>query len=112
MGSRGTGYPEVWDAVSRIPRGKVATYGTIAALCGRPGHARFVGYALHHVPPGSGIPWQRVINARGEISLPGRAGESQRLLLKKEGVTFSGKAVDLRKFGWEPPLQKNRKHRV
>jgi methylated-DNA-protein-cysteine methyltransferase-like protein len=78
----------------------VATYGAIAALCGRPGQARFVGYALHNLPPGIDIPWHRVINSRGEISLHGPSAASQRHLLRIEGVTLSGGRVDLGKFGW------------
>jgi methylated-DNA-protein-cysteine methyltransferase-like protein len=98
--SRRQGYPEVWAAVARIPRGKVATYGAIAALCGRPGQARFVGYALHNLPPGIDIPWHRVINSRGEISLRGPSEANQRRLLRVEGVAFSGGRVDLNRYGW------------
>ena len=99
-GSRRQGYPEVWAAVARIPRGRVATYGAIASLCGRPGLARFVGYALHNLPPGIDIPWHRVINSRGEISLRGPSAARQRHLLRNEGVAFSGGRVDLHRFGW------------
>jgi methylated-DNA-protein-cysteine methyltransferase related protein len=98
--SRRQGYPEVWEAVARIPRGRVATYGAIAILCGRPGLARFVGYALHNLPPGIDIPWHRVINSRGEISLRGPSAVRQRHLLRNEGVAFSGGRVDLNTFGW------------
>jgi methylated-DNA-protein-cysteine methyltransferase related protein len=94
------GYPEVWAAVARIPRGKVATYGAIAALSGRPGLARFVGYALHNLPPGIEIPWHRVINSRGEISLRGPSAVGQRQRLRDEGVVFSDGRVDLGRFGW------------
>ena len=100
--SKEAGYPAVWNAVCSIPRGKVATYGAIAALCGRRGHARFVGYALHGLPPGSDIPWHRVINARGLVSLPGAAGARQTALLVKEGVEFVRGRVDLGRFGWRP----------
>ncbi len=61
-------YGAIWDAVRRIPRGRVATYGQIAALAGRPGQPRLVGYALHHLPEGSKVPWHRVVNAQGKIS--------------------------------------------
>jgi methylated-DNA-protein-cysteine methyltransferase-like protein len=100
-GARQQGYPEVWAAVARIPRGRVATYGAIAILCGRPGLARFVGYALHNLPPGIDIPWHRVINFRGEISLRGPSAARQRHLLRNEGVAFSCGRVDLHKFGWK-----------
>ena len=94
----------IYAAVRRIPRGRVSTYGAIADLAGLDGHARQVGYALHDLPPNSGVPWHRVVNARGEIS-PRSAGDShelQRLLLEAEGVEFelSGR-IDLTRFGWK-----------
>jgi methylated-DNA-protein-cysteine methyltransferase-like protein len=94
-----------YRVVERIPPGRVATYGQIAALAGFPGNAREVGYALAALPEETDLPWQRVINARGEVSLrrePGRDG-FQRHLLEEEGVVFSSAArVDLGQFGWEP----------
>jgi methylated-DNA-protein-cysteine methyltransferase-like protein len=93
----------IYAAVRRIPRGRVSTYGAIAALAGLDGHARQVGYALHDLPPDSGVPWHRVVNARGEIS-PRTAGDShelQRLLLEAEGVEFDLRGrIDLKRFGW------------
>jgi methylated-DNA-protein-cysteine methyltransferase-like protein len=80
----------------------VITYGALAAWCGRPGHARFAGYALHNTPPGMEIPWHRVINARGKISLPGRAGDTQRRLLEAEGIRIVDGRVDLARYGWKP----------
>jgi alkylated DNA nucleotide flippase Atl1 len=64
--------------IREVPRGRVATYGQIALLCGLAGRARQVGYALHALPPGSPVPWQRVLNARGELSLAAAAGDRQR----------------------------------
>ena len=61
-------YAAYYAVIAEIPRGAVATYGQIARLAGRPGRARQVGYALHALPPGSPIPWQRVVNAQGKIS--------------------------------------------
>lgn len=94
-----------YRVVERIPSGRVATYGQVAALAGFPGNAREVGYALAALPEATELPWQRVINARGEVSLrrePGRDG-FQRHLLEEEGVVFSSAArVDLGQFGWEP----------
>ena len=94
-----------YAVVARIPEGRVATYGQIAALAGFPGNAREVGYSLAALPEENDLPWQRVINARGEVSLrrePGRDG-FQRHLLEEEGVVFSLEGrVDLRRFGWEP----------
>lgn len=98
-------YRRIYAVVRRIPRGRVATYGQVAALAGLAGHARQVGYALHALEDGSGVPWQRVINARGEISP--RADPFyeplQRALLEAEGVVFDARGrVDLRRFRWEP----------
>lgn len=94
----------IWKIVEQIPPGKVATYGQIARLAGMAGHARFVGYALHRLPGHLNIPWQRVINSRGEISLPVADGQYalQKALLEKEGVIFVNEKIDLEKFGWEP----------
>ncbi len=90
--------------MSRIPRGRVATYGQIARLAGLGAHARLVGYALHAAPRGLGLPWHRVINARGCISLPRHDGgyDLQRSLLESEKVIFAGDAVDLVRYGWRP----------
>jgi alkylated DNA nucleotide flippase Atl1/3-methyladenine DNA glycosylase AlkD len=89
--------------VRRVPAGRVATYGQIAALAGLAGRARQVGYALHALPDGSPVPWHRVINARGEVSPraePGWAG-FQRFLLEEEGVAFDlDGTVDLERFLW------------
>ena len=66
--SRSEKYQQIYDVVRRIPIGKVATYGQIATLAGYPGQARQVGYALNTLPEDLDIPWQRVINAKGQIS--------------------------------------------
>ena len=96
-------YDRIYAAVRRVPRGRVATYGQIAAVAGLPGHARQVGYALHALKPSTSVPWQRIINAKGMISLrPMRGGVSQRMLLEAEGVSFdAGGRVSLSKFGWK-----------
>ncbi|MES1951134.1 methylated-DNA--protein-cysteine methyltransferase [Salinisphaera sp. S4-8] len=93
-------YTAVFDMVRRIPPGRVCTYGTVARLVGRPGAARVVGYAMHRCPPG--LPWHRVINAQGRISLPAdsTAGMTQRRRLEEEGVVLIGGRVDLARFGW------------
>lgn len=99
-------YARIYGAVARIPRGRVATYGQIAALAGLPGRARQVGYALHALPEGSPVPWQRVVNARGEISLPGHAGARQRALLRAEGVELDPAGrIDLARHGWRPRVR-------
>lgn len=78
----------------RIPRGKVATYGEVAAAAGYPGSARQVAWALKG-SDAKGIPWQRVLGSGGRILLPGEAGLHQRTLLRLEGVLFSGERVNL-----------------
>ena len=96
-------HARIYKTVSRIPRGRVATYGQIARLAGLRGQARLVGYAMHALPTGSRVPWQRVINARGEISLPGSSAVRQRELLEREGVRFDAKGrIDLDRFLWQP----------
>lgn len=101
-----TNYERIYAVVARIPEGRVATYGQVAALAGLGRAARQVGYALHSLAEGSDLPWHRVINARGEISLraiPGWDGY-QRHLLEEEGVEFDeGGRIDLERFRWEPP---------
>jgi methylated-DNA-protein-cysteine methyltransferase-like protein len=94
----------VWDTVVLIPRGKVASYGQIAALLGHPRRARQVGYALHATPKGLDIPWQRVINAKGEISFPEHSDHYhiQRALLEADGITFKPNGrIDWKKYGWD-----------
>ncbi len=96
-------YEAVYRLVVRIPRGRVMTYGQIAAILGSPRAARAVGYAMRACP--DGLPWQRVINGKGQIS--GRSEVErpivQRLLLEKEGVRFDRtETCDLGRLQWEP----------
>lgn len=95
-------YQAIWNVVRLIPKGRVATYGEVAEQAGLPGQARLVGYALHHLPSHSSLPWHRVISARGEISLPKEGGQYQRQLrlLKQEGIRLHRGKVDLSKYGW------------
>ncbi len=98
-------YRDIYRVVSQIPRGRVATYGQVARLAGRPGQARLVGYALSALNDRS-VPWQRVVNARGEISLRsgGSQGEcEQRLRLESEGVEFAPDGrIPLERHLWRP----------
>lgn len=100
-----TSYERIYAVVARIPEGRVATYGQVAALAGLGRAARQVGYALHSLPDGSQLPWHRVINSRGEVSpraMPGWDGY-QRHLLEEEGVVFDERGrVDLERCRWEP----------
>lgn len=99
-------YEDVYEQVRRIPAGRVTTYGHVAALAGRPRAARTVGWALHALPEGSDVPWHRVVNARGGISI-GRVGlppALQRALLEDEGVAFEATGrIDLARWGWAGP---------
>jgi methylated-DNA-protein-cysteine methyltransferase related protein len=98
-------YARIYSVVKKIPRGKVATYGQVATLAGMPRHARQVGYALHTLAEDSGVPWQRVINAQGEISRRTWSENHllQRILLEDEGVEFNAQGrVSLARFGWTP----------
>ena len=83
------------ETIRSIPRGKVATYGQVAAAAGYPRYHRQVARLLKAMVPGE-YPWQRVVGAGGEIKVAGTgAAAEQRLRLKMEGVTFVGKRVDL-----------------
>lgn len=92
----------IWQTVALIPKGKVATYGQIAKLCGYPSHARYVGVTLKQLPKESELPWHRVINAKGEIAFPegGEAFQRQLLLLEQEGVQFYGNKIKLSISRW------------
>jgi len=95
-------YKKIWNIVNQIPEGKVATYGQITRLAGIGQNARLVGYALHKLPEGSSVPWHRVINASGKISLRTGKGyhDIQKMLLEKEGIIFRNDKIDLEKYGW------------
>ena len=90
----------VWRVVRRIPRGRVATYGQIAALLGRPRGARAVGWAMRHCP--GDVPWHRVVNASGGISRRARMESmlTQRMLLVREGVPLRRGRVALSRYRW------------
>jgi methylated-DNA-protein-cysteine methyltransferase-like protein len=80
-------------AIRQIPRGKVATYGQVAAAAGYPLYHRHVAQLLHTC--GNSLPWQRVVGAGGAIKLRYEAGLEQRTRLEMEGVRFRGKRVDM-----------------
>ena len=96
----------VWQAVARIPKGSVATYGQIADLIGAWGCARQVGWALRRLPLPSEVPWQRVVNAQGRISMTlSRRGSDwiQRDLLLQEGIPVDAEGrLPLREVLWRP----------
>ena len=93
----------VFRLVREIPRGQVATYGQVAAILGYPRAARAVGWAMRHCAPG--VPWHRVVNASGGISLRANVGSmlTQRVLLEQEGVPVRRGRVRLDRYRWRGP---------
>ncbi len=97
-------YERIYRVVARIPRGKVATYGQVARLAGMPRHARQAGYALQAMPENLDLPWQRVVNAKGEVSARALSFNEakQRALLEREGVVFDAKGrIPLKRYQWK-----------
>jgi methylated-DNA-protein-cysteine methyltransferase-like protein len=98
-------YRRIYAVVSRIPKGRVATYGQVAALAGLPRQARLVGYSMHALPAASDVPWHRVVNAAGKISIRADGlghDDLQAQLLRREGVRFVGGAIPLARYRWQP----------
>ncbi|MBR3817728.1 MAG: MGMT family protein [Clostridia bacterium] len=96
-------FEKIYDAVKKIPRGKVCTYGQIAAMAGNPRWSRVVGYALHVNPEPGTIPCHRVVTKNGEVSKAFAFGgeNMQRILLAEEGIEFLDDGrVDMKKYSW------------
>lgn len=92
----------VYAVVRKCPRGKVVSYGGVAAMLGHPRAARAVGQAMKMLEPDTDVPWWRVINSRGRISIRGGHGPLlQRKLLEREGVKFVNDRIDWRRYGWD-----------
>lgn len=103
-GQGGDFFQRVYARVREVPRGRVATYGQIAALLGSPRAGRSVGWALRALQDGSGVPWHRVVDAQGRIRLAAHGGAAalQAALLRREGVAVSREGtVDLARFLWK-----------
>ena len=94
------------DAIRKIPRGKVSTYGGIARAAGYPRHSRLVAKTLNGA---FDLPWQRILGAGGEIKLRGDYAIEQRLRLEAEGVTFRGRRVDMKKHEFQFAKAKKKK---
>lgn len=95
----------VLAVVEDIPPGKVASYGQVALLAGYPRRARQVGMVLRGLPPGSGLPWHRVLNAQGYIPSRGRWASAVEQIerLRAEGVAVDQTGtLDLKRFRWRP----------
>ncbi len=105
-------YFRVYNLVRRVPKGKVATYGQIAALLGSPRASQQVGWALNCLKPDTTVPWQRVINREGRITIENARAtkDLQAAMLRREGVVVEllegNYQVDLRRYLWEPEKQK------
>ena len=99
-----TFHEKVIAIIKKVPKGKVATYGQIAAIAGNPNAARQVSWTLNSSSSKEKLPWHQIINKQGRISLsPGAGYEEQRSRLEKEGVVFSlNGSVDLKHFLWRP----------
>lgn len=94
-------FEKIHQIISRIPKGKVASYGYIAALAGNPRAARTVVWVLNS-SKSDDLPWQRVINAQGRSSFPDRNKRMlQQSMLEAEGIIFKNEKVDLDIFLWE-----------
>jgi methylated-DNA-protein-cysteine methyltransferase-like protein len=95
----------ILTVIQQIPHGHVATYGQIAKLAGLPRNARQVGSILKSLPPGSGVPWFRVVNSKGEISDRRNPNSelTQRQALEEEQITFNNSGrISLQEYRWEP----------
>jgi methylated-DNA-protein-cysteine methyltransferase-like protein len=96
----------VWQVVAGIPRGHVLTYGEVARLAGMSGAARRVSQALRRAPRGMKLPWHRVVNAQGKISIPADSPgyREQKDRLEQEGVVFLKGKIDLERYGYRGAL--------
>jgi methylated-DNA-protein-cysteine methyltransferase-like protein len=101
-------FSRFYEAIRQVPRGRVATYGQIAATAGLPRHARFVGRALRSLPERSDVPWHRIVNAAGQVSRrPSDSDQLQRFLLEGEGIEFDRAGrISLEEFRWEDPADR------
>jgi len=101
-------FETIYAVVKEIPSGSIATYGQIAAIVSPGLPARIVGYALHGLPEGSDVPWQRVINSQGKISYAATRHDHdslQQRILEQEGIKFSSDGkINLGKYRWSPNL--------
>jgi len=104
MGKLQQDFEKIWATIRRVPLGRVATYGQIAAEIGYPKRPRLTAQALAQVPPGMEIPWHRIINAQGRSSMPeGSRGHREQLRrLKAEGVKIVKGRIDLDEYRWRP----------
>lgn len=84
--------------INAIPKGKVVAYGQVAKMAGFPGRARLVGYILRNIPNDTNLPWHRVVNSQGKLSLDGERGQEQARRLRAEGVKFKNDKLTRTQF--------------
>lgn len=104
--TKSTAVTRIREAIMRIPRGKVSSYGAIASASGIPRGARVVVRVLNQ---SHGLPWHRVVAAGGRIAIPGEDGLDQRFRLEMEGVKFSGRKVRMKEFEFKFPRKKTKR---
>lgn len=92
----------IYRVLAAVPRGRVITYGDLAELAGYPRAARLAGQVLRKLPQNTRLPWHRVVNAQGRLSLPEPGARRQREKLEREGVILQNGKVDLHKYRWRP----------
>lgn len=94
---------QIYTVIYQIPSGRITTYGQVARMAGYPGYARQVGKALSQLPAGSKLPWYRVVNSRGMISLSGSDFDRQRQELINDGIPVSATGrISLKQYLWQP----------
>ncbi|MCK6262713.1 MGMT family protein [Vibrio sp. ZSDE26] len=94
---------QIFAVIHQIPQGKVTSYGVVAKLAGYPGYARQVGRVLSNLPRDTQLPWHRVVNSQGQISLQGESLQRQKERLLVEGIEVSGKGkIRLKLYQWQP----------
>jgi methylated-DNA-protein-cysteine methyltransferase-like protein len=101
----------VYEAVKRVPKGRVITYGSLARAAKLRGGAREAGHAMGACPRGSGIPWHRVVGAGGRLLIREPLASLQKRMLEGEGTRFAGARVDMATHEWFPPGSRKRPKR-
>lgn len=99
-------FERVYKIVRTIPRGRVATYGQIARLAGKPHAARMVGWAMSSSSPKQPVPWHRVVGAGGRVVIAKaiQYSQIQKNLLQREGIKFRGECIIMSQFQWRRGL--------
>lgn len=96
---------KIFQVLMAVPKGKVVTYGQVAELAGLGKGGRLVGTALRGLPADTNIPWHRVINAQGKISLPEPGAGIQKERLRSEQIWIHNGRIDLGKYQWKPQME-------